>query len=350
MPIHIVAASWYKEIEPMTVRTLMKWMMFAAAMAGPAAVTTRARTVSGQEKGPEMTEKRREKNEPVIFDFRQGTDLELWDNVDDVVMGGVSRSTMRFEDGRAVFAGTVSLEDRGGFASVRSRPKDHDLSEYDGIAVRVRGDGKRYNVRLRTTRSFDDVSYRAEVEPQEGRWTELKLPFAIFEPTYRGREMPDYGDLDPGEIKMFGLLISGKQQGPFRLEIEWVKGYKEPCFLAPGGTGNVTDYRGKRRLLLVFAASAQDTRLKQQQTWISENAAGFRDRDMVALVLTGFDTSAGKTLRANYGLEKDAFGVVLIGKDGGEKFRSNEPSKMEGLFSLIDAMPMRRQEMKVKER
>ena len=39
-----------------------------------------------------------------------------------------------------------------------------------------------------------------------------------------------------------------------------------------------------------------------------------------------------------------AFAAVLVGRDGGEKFRSSEPVPAEKLFGLIDAMPMRRRE------
>jgi hypothetical protein len=58
-------------------------------------------------------------NEIVLFDFSP-SDVRLWLPVDDAVMGGVSNSAMRIENGRAVFAALVSLDFGGGFASVRS--------------------------------------------------------------------------------------------------------------------------------------------------------------------------------------------------------------------------------------
>src|SRR5512145_2802076 len=48
-----------------------------------------------------------------------------WSPVDDAVMGGVSRSRLRFDSGgHAVFEGAVSLANNGGFASVRTAPGD----------------------------------------------------------------------------------------------------------------------------------------------------------------------------------------------------------------------------------
>ncbi|HSO23470.1 MAG TPA: CIA30 family protein, partial [Chondromyces sp.] len=73
----------------------------------------------------------------MIVDFTRGA--EGWPSIDDAVMGGVSSSDMTVEDGIASFRGTVSFDNNGGFASVRSRPERRDLSAFDGLIVRVRG-------------------------------------------------------------------------------------------------------------------------------------------------------------------------------------------------------------------
>jgi len=145
-----------------------------------------------------------------------------WRSIDDVVMGGRSSSGMEIHDGVAVFSGTVSLENNGGFASVRSAPARYDLSDFDGILVRLRGDGKRYAVRIRTTDAFDDVSYQAKIRPPDGEWREIFLPFSDFQPVFRGRKVRGHPPLDPSQIRAFGLLIADGQQGPFRLEVAWL--------------------------------------------------------------------------------------------------------------------------------
>jgi hypothetical protein len=166
-----------------------------------------------------------ERRTTTVFEFESGA--EPWRNIDDVVMGGLSRSTMTRADGRALFEGVVSLENNGGFASVRSHPANHDLSNHDGIVLRLRGDGRTYALRLRTSAAFDGVSYQATVGTEPGKWIELRLPFSSFRPVFRGREVPGYAALDPAEIKSFGLLISGKQEGPFRLEVDWIRAFRE---------------------------------------------------------------------------------------------------------------------------
>lgn len=156
------------------------------------------------------------KDAHMIFDFMNAPP---WSSIDDVVMGGISRSEMVIEDGVAVFRGVLSLENNGGFASVRSRPFDHDLSGFRAIVVRVKGDGNRYKLRLRTTASFDGVSYEAPLEPEGNEWQDLVVPFDAFRATYRGRLVRDYPALDLSGIKTFGVMIADKQEGSFRLEI-----------------------------------------------------------------------------------------------------------------------------------
>jgi NADH dehydrogenase [ubiquinone] 1 alpha subcomplex assembly factor 1 len=157
-----------------------------------------------------------------IIDFSRGD--VTWPHINDGVMGGVSSGEMSTGDGYATFRGTVSFENNGGFSSVRSQAVVHDLSAFEGLVLRVRGDGKRYGFRLKTDASFDGVSYQFQIEPPAGEWAEISAPFADFIPVYRGRMVQDHPPLDPSRIATFGLIIS-RQEGPFRIDIESVKAY-----------------------------------------------------------------------------------------------------------------------------
>ncbi len=165
-------------------------------------------------------------DEMLLYDFSDPEAAAGWVAIHDVVMGGVSSGGMEMTgDGTLVFAGEVSLENNGGFASIRSRPKEWDLSAYAGIAIRVRGDGKRYKLNLRTDASFGGIVYRVPFETGEGEWKELRFPFSDFMASFRGRAVPDAPPLDPASITSVGLLISDKQEGPFRLEIASIAAY-----------------------------------------------------------------------------------------------------------------------------
>ena len=159
-----------------------------------------------------------------IVDFEAGT--PPWRNVDDVVMGGVSSSRMRMDEAAAIFEGELSLENQGGFASVRSEPLASGLGGFEGIRLRVKGDGKRYEFHIHTSDGFDGAGYHLAFETERAAWTEVDLPFESFTATYRGRELPDYPPIDAEKIRVLGFLIADKQAGPFRLEIDWIKGYR----------------------------------------------------------------------------------------------------------------------------
>ncbi len=156
----------------------------------------------------------------VLVDFHSSTAAD-WFVVNDGVMGGISSSSMEVTaNGTGVFAGHLSLENNGGFASVRTIPAASDLSGFAGLALRVRGDGRRYQLRLRTDSGFDGLAYRAEFDTEPDVWITVVLPFDTFVPTFRGYVPRNAPPLDTGTIRQLGLLIGDKREGAFRLEIQ----------------------------------------------------------------------------------------------------------------------------------
>lgn len=163
-----------------------------------------------------------------LFDFSAEGAAERWYAINDGVMGGVSRGALRSTAaGTAEFRGRVSLENEGGFASVRSRDELPELGRVSGLELRVRGDGRLYKINLKLDRSTDGILYRAPVPTRAGEWQTLRLPFAAFEPSWRGRVVPGSPPLDPSRVRSVGLMISERQSGPFRLEIAWIGAYVE---------------------------------------------------------------------------------------------------------------------------
>jgi len=160
----------------------------------------------------------------VIVDFASGS--EAWPNIDDAVMGGLSSSEMVIEKDHASFRGLVSFDNNGGFASVRSRPQVRDLSAFDGLILRVRSDGKSYGFRIRTSASFDGVSYQAPLAPPAGEWTDVTMLFSDFVPVWRGRPVADHPPLDPAAITTLGLIVS-RQEGPFRIDIATIRAFSK---------------------------------------------------------------------------------------------------------------------------
>lgn len=156
-----------------------------------------------------------------LFTFAAGE--PAWFTVDDDVMGGVSSSTVNFDEpGVMHFSGNMSLDNNGGFSSVRSGWTAMDLSDADGILLRVQGDGNVYRLRVRTETAGREVTYNAFFETTAGEWTVAFVPFEQMVPTIRGFVV-DVGPVDRANIGSFGLMLSDKQEGAFELKVDWMR-------------------------------------------------------------------------------------------------------------------------------
>jgi len=104
-------------------------------------------------------------------------------------------------------------------------------------------------------------------------------------------------------------------------------------------------YRWQSRVLVVTAPAEGDTKLDAQRAVLNAARAGGRERDLVILEGVGMGAPA-EALRRHLGLPADRSRAVLVGKDGGVKLASDEPIQTDKLFRVIDAMPMRRDEVR----
>jgi len=161
----------------------------------------------------------------ILLDFRDQDRDTNWTTANDGVMGGLSEGGPEFLENSLLFSGTLSLKNNGGFSSIR-RLIDLDLSEYSGLVIRVRGDGRTYQARMHTDARHrgDAVAYSGEFTTEKGAWVERKIPFDTLRQSYRGRTLEDY-PFDPGRVESVGFLIADKKAGPFRLKVEWIAAY-----------------------------------------------------------------------------------------------------------------------------
>lgn len=110
-------------------------------------------------------------------------------------------------------------------------------------------------------------------------------------------------------------------------------------------TNRLAEHKRSERLLIVFAPDESDESLIEQKKLVEESETGFEERDLLPVYIAA--TSPGDAeIRVGFGVERGSFAAVLVGKDGTEKARFESPVATEELFRLIDAMPMRKREMK----
>jgi uncharacterized protein YbjT (DUF2867 family) len=187
----------------------------------------------------ELANKYLRSGERVLFDFTHPTEdlQQIWGAVDDVVMGGISESNIRLLPERAVFSGNVSTANSGGFASVRTRnfSPPWNLSNYEGIELRVKGDGKRYKFITRCEGKWDGIGYCYSFDTLYNSWTTIRIPFAELIPVFRAKTLPDGGAFDTSKVYSMQLMLSKFEYdgglnpnfspGLFSLEVESIKAY-----------------------------------------------------------------------------------------------------------------------------
>lgn len=153
-----------------------------------------------------------------IVDFTKNSKLFSWTIVNDVVMGGRSTSSITINsEGNAVFKGEVSLENNGGFSSLRHRFEKIEISDFSKVKIRLKGDGKRYQFRIKPS-MFNQYSYVYHFQTN-GDWQTIEINLTEFTPVFRGRKL-DMPNFSGTELEEVGFLIGNKQQEKFELILD----------------------------------------------------------------------------------------------------------------------------------
>jgi len=160
-------------------------------------------------------------NAVMLFDFSQTSPIDDWRIVNDGVMGGLSQGKFSINaKGNGFFRGTISLDNNGGFSSVRYRFKTQDVSKFSAIKIRLKGDGKAYQFRIKADAS-QRYSYIEKIETS-GDWETLTIPFSTMYPAFRGRvlDLPNYLGKELTEI---AFLFGNKKEEDFALAIDFIE-------------------------------------------------------------------------------------------------------------------------------
>ncbi len=155
-----------------------------------------------------------------IYTFSTQTNIKEWRIVNDDVMGGRSNSSLKISDsGHGQFIGHVSLANNGGFASIQLNTNIKLANGKKFIVLRVKGDGKRYELRLKGNIS----QYESYVHTfaTSGEWQNLKLAISEFYPQFRGRKM-NIPNFNFENIEQLSFLIANSQEEDFELLIDWI--------------------------------------------------------------------------------------------------------------------------------
>lgn len=160
-------------------------------------------------------------NSIVIFDFNVSSTINNWQIVDDGVMGGNSTSKIFLDvAGNGVFKGTVSLENNGGFCSVRYSPKPVSLEDKKIFSIRLKGDGKKYQFRVKSKRTnYYSYIYTFQTTTE---WQTIEIPITELYASFRGRtvDIPNY---DGTSLEEIAFLVGNKKNETFELKIDKIE-------------------------------------------------------------------------------------------------------------------------------
>lgn len=329
---------------------------------------------------PMVTSPQEERSVSVLFVLTAEGEVEAWRPVHDTVMGGRSSGrASRCESGLR-FTGVMSLENNGGFASLRRSMPGGALEGSDALALRVRGDGSIWKVGLQIPAGRYDVNWQAAFPTVADEWVDVLLPYDAFTPTWRGQLVTGLGAVAPERAGTMRIVIGEKQAGPFQLDVAWIGSIArtpespEPRSVdaALTRTANVAakiddglepaelleELNWSERLLVLSEPRRRggvsiEATLMLGAFW--RDLAALSDRELRVVHLFGndagwiagreLDSKAVRALRQAWNLDADPFQIALVGKDGGVKETWTEVVTPAQVFELIDAMPMRRREL-----
>ena len=159
---------------------------------------------------------------PLIFDFSADDIHEKWIVVNDNVMGGRSKGGFEFKNEKLVFSGSTNTNG-GGFSSIRTIPIEFYFNDKTGLHIRYKGDGRTYKLGVRM--EGKSVSYRTNFTTGNG-WQEARIPFDNMDVSWRGRPLSKAEHpLQKSKIRSIEFMIYDKQDGPFKLQVDWIKSY-----------------------------------------------------------------------------------------------------------------------------
>lgn len=162
-----------------------------------------------------------------VINFKDSAEAKNWVIVNDTVMGGRSRASLKVEENMLVFSGDLSLRNNGGFASTRRIYEPVRWQSKQTIEIQLVGDGRDYQFRLRTNRNVDGIAYVANFRTKKDQIQTLQFAISDFTPQFRGRLVRGAPALDFADIAQMGFMLADKNEGLFTLKIASLKQLNE---------------------------------------------------------------------------------------------------------------------------
>lgn len=161
----------------------------------------------------------------ITFDF--GEDCEKcndWFVVVDGVMGGLSTGELAITENSFVLSGEISLDNNGGFASLRTPYASFNLSDYNTVTIKYRSTGQDFAFTLNKYRRFWYPNYKINLPITKGEWKEITCTLQEFKRYRLGRELSGHPDIDDlSKIIRLGFISNTKAATSYTFEVDFIK-------------------------------------------------------------------------------------------------------------------------------
>lgn len=168
-------------------------------------------------------------DENFTFKFGNSTNqCRDWVMISDNIMGGVTRSKLEYTNNSLLLSGSISLDNFGGFSSIKTQFGKYDLSEYKGVKIRFKSTGQQFAFTLENSQNWTRPNFKGDfAAKKENTWEVVILYFKNFKEYQIGE--PTGNPLNPASLKnmvRLGIITTAKKEGPFSLEVDYVEFFR----------------------------------------------------------------------------------------------------------------------------
>lgn len=160
------------------------------------------------------------------IDFGKGKDkTNDWVMISDNIMGGITKSTLEYQENTLNLSGNISLDNFGGFSSVKTRFNNVDLSAYKGIRIRHKSSNQTFAFTLEDTKNWTLPNYKGDFfNKKQDEWEISTIYFKDFKQYQIGEPTGEKLNLERlKNIVRMGVITTDKREGPFSLEIDYIE-------------------------------------------------------------------------------------------------------------------------------
>jgi hypothetical protein len=154
--------------------------------------------------------------------------IQDWVLISDIIMGGISKAMIKYTDNSVIMKGDISLDNFGGFASVKTRFKAIDLSTFSGINIRYKALNQQFAFTLEETQNWTRPNYKKEfTSNKQDTWEIATIYLKDFKEYVIGEATGEYINLSSRKnILRMGIISTDKREGPFSLEIDYIEFFR----------------------------------------------------------------------------------------------------------------------------